>query len=428
MGLQLIESAAQISQILYADECKRSPRMILKLFNTTWLHFELCKLLLSSPKTVSHRKMFGIYLHSLCVHAPVQYELINLKSTNTEHEERLFGQAKDIASRASNHQPNTIVPSILLRLQAKQKTRALYTTYHQMCSTISKAANELNQQMENTKISCTFLTTRSSSWQAHLKRIGPFLQQGPGVWWEKMDDEGAYEFFDGSTKPDYREEGPTLTHFRDTSAEDTFNTKETVWTDICARKVKLPTESLCVYDDQGDFRERVTFSSTTCAEETTKECSDAGSDADSDAGSDSDEEVHPEQEVESSTLVVNYEEVDITSQTEATPTYKTKFATAEYQGIGDSTLLRELDELRHSIRVSTDKVSRSTHTTYKKLMQVIKARIKTKILETKEALKHFENSFYRTKYYPMFLNIRVTTKICTTSRSLFHLQTFFDLT
>ena len=131
--LQLMETALEMSEIMYTDESKRSPQLILKLYNTSWVHFELCKDLLSSPKTISHTKMFGMYIHSLCVHAPVQYEIINLKSTNTEHEERLFGQAKEIAHRATNRQPNNIVPNILLRLQAKQKTKALYTSYQQMC-------------------------------------------------------------------------------------------------------------------------------------------------------------------------------------------------------------------------------------------------------------------------------------------------------
>ena len=45
--LKLIETAVDISEIMYADEVKRSPKSILRLYNSTWLHFKLCSQLLS---------------------------------------------------------------------------------------------------------------------------------------------------------------------------------------------------------------------------------------------------------------------------------------------------------------------------------------------------------------------------------------------
>ncbi len=126
--LQLIETAVEISELLYAEESKRSPKSIFRFYNVTWIHFELCRELLSSPKVVTHRRLFGIYLHSISVHAPTQFEIVNLKATTTEHEERLFGQAKDLAQRATSWQPSTVVPQILLRIQAKQKSGNLYNT------------------------------------------------------------------------------------------------------------------------------------------------------------------------------------------------------------------------------------------------------------------------------------------------------------
>ena len=62
-------------------------------------------------------------VHALTVHAPAQFELMSLKSCNAEHEERLFGQAKIIATTTSNRKAENIVPNILLRLQAKQKRK-----------------------------------------------------------------------------------------------------------------------------------------------------------------------------------------------------------------------------------------------------------------------------------------------------------------
>ena len=49
-----------------------------------------------------------------------------LRSCNAKYEERLFGQAKAIAQNTTNRQPNTIVPNILLRLQAKQQKGGMF--------------------------------------------------------------------------------------------------------------------------------------------------------------------------------------------------------------------------------------------------------------------------------------------------------------
>ena len=68
--LKLIETAVDISELLYADEDKGSPKCILILYNTTWLHFELCSELLSATTLITHRKMFGVYLHAITHHAP----------------------------------------------------------------------------------------------------------------------------------------------------------------------------------------------------------------------------------------------------------------------------------------------------------------------------------------------------------------------
>ena len=80
----ILETLAEISRLLYLRENERTNREILRLYNTTWLHFELLKELLHSPKHITRRKLYGIYLHSLVVHAPAQFEMLSLRSCNTE--------------------------------------------------------------------------------------------------------------------------------------------------------------------------------------------------------------------------------------------------------------------------------------------------------------------------------------------------------
>lgn len=88
--------------------------------------------------------MFGIYLHAIVHHAPYLYEILNLKATNAEHEQRLFGQAKIMVNSVTNGQPDTIIPNLFLRLQAKQKVGGLYHSYLQLMGRVSKALMELN--------------------------------------------------------------------------------------------------------------------------------------------------------------------------------------------------------------------------------------------------------------------------------------------
>ncbi len=372
---QLFETAVEISEIMYAQENKRSPKLILKFYNATWLHFELCKELFHSPKAVSLRRMFGIYLHSITVHAPTQYEIVNIKSTNTEHEERHFGQAKDLAHRASNRQPNTIVPTILLRIQAKQLKGALYTLYKQLCTRVAKAAEELyknTQGMANTTVTNEFLTSRMCSWQQHLSRISSFLKHGPGIWWHKVD--GGYEFHDGSTEHDYRN-GPSLLHCRDTTTQEIQKKQRTAWKEICDSKTEIPITFVTIFQENGDFSERITYEDELNIE-------DVIQNKHMEMEKDHTTQVHDEDELNIEDVIQNEHmeiEKDHTTQTNESsgdivipelkevsqPTFKTKLGGAVFRALGNSSLVKELDEQRHQMKQTTC-LPTCTSTTYKK--------------------------------------------------------------
>ena len=213
----LLETIVTMSEILYSTDNKRSPRQILRLYNTTWLHHELCNHLFPCPRHIPRTRLFASYLHALTNHAAQQYELVCMRSTNTEHEERLFGQAKAIALNATNRKPNSIIPNILLRLQAKQMKRDMYSTLRNAETRIQKEAHQLHLT-QNTMVGTDFITTRMASWQAHLKRVSRYLVCGEGIWWHKTDT--GYEFHDGPNSPDFQVQGPDLLHFRHTTLQD----------------------------------------------------------------------------------------------------------------------------------------------------------------------------------------------------------------
>ena len=83
--LLLLETGVRLSELIYLSDEKQTPRRVLELYNITWLHHELCsKLFQSFHGDMSRSKFFGSYLHSLVVHAPLQLEIISLRSVNTE--------------------------------------------------------------------------------------------------------------------------------------------------------------------------------------------------------------------------------------------------------------------------------------------------------------------------------------------------------
>ena len=125
----LLSTAVKISEILYSSTEKRTPKSILQLYNCTWLHHELCRNIFTHFHEISYSRLFGSYLHALVIHCPIQYELTCLRSVNTENQECIFQQAKTIAAATTNRQPENVIPSIMLRLQAKEITGKLSSTF-----------------------------------------------------------------------------------------------------------------------------------------------------------------------------------------------------------------------------------------------------------------------------------------------------------
>ena len=149
------------------------------------------------------------------MHAPVQYEVVCLRSVNTEDQERMFQQAKSIASTTTNRQPQNVIPSIMLRMQAKQISGKLSSTFA-AAETEVRRVSENVPAFQGTSKDFDFINCRSSSWQAHLERISHYLVFG-GLWWQRNEDANSFMFHDSDSDPDYHVEGPPLNHFRSTS-------------------------------------------------------------------------------------------------------------------------------------------------------------------------------------------------------------------
>ena len=247
--LLLLQTAVQISEILYLPASKRTPKRVLQLYNVVWLHHTLCSLVFSQTKIITRLKLFGAYLHHLSSHAPTQYEIIPLSSVNAECEERLFGQANQIATNASNrHQDNAIL-NILVRLQAKQLLGEVTVAVQKQEGRISQAAIHA-PKYPGTRIAKSFIRSHLRSWQAHLNRISPFLIPGEGIWWRQ--DADSYIFQDSMHDSEYHSEGPKLLHFRNSRLEDVAFRHDTCWQHILTNNIELPTPQIRLFNHEGD--------------------------------------------------------------------------------------------------------------------------------------------------------------------------------
>ena len=208
--LLLLQTIIKIGEILYSRDQMRSPRQLLQLYNGCWLHMELCVDLFPTPKHITASKLFGHYLHALTCHSPTQYELACLCSLNTENQERLFGQAREIAEGCTNHHAENIIPQIMIRLQAKQEQRTALLSVEKADTQVACVAKHL-PKLSDTMIKKSFVKHRESSWQLHLKRISPFLINGEGIWWTHT--ENGFHFFDGESTLALSSDPPLL-HFR----------------------------------------------------------------------------------------------------------------------------------------------------------------------------------------------------------------------
>ena len=122
---QLYRSAVEISYLFYTHDSVRTPKTILCLHNRAFLHAHQCTVLFSSPQTVTRRKMFGRYFHSIACHAALMFRIVSLRSLNTEQHERIFQQAKGILRDTTNHHVEHVIPNIIQRLQLEVSSSSI---------------------------------------------------------------------------------------------------------------------------------------------------------------------------------------------------------------------------------------------------------------------------------------------------------------
>ena len=245
----VLDTAVEITEILYAAPEKRTPKSVLRLHNLTFIHAKLCEDVFGCPKTMSRRKMFGRYYHALTAHSPLVNRIISPCLLNAEVEERTFGQCKAITRATSNQHTNHIISNILVRLHYEKKRNVnASSTIQAQEGYVSKLVKTLPSRT-NTLIPFNWIENSPLHYQAHLERIGDFLQQGQGGWW-RFTDSGV-EYFDMET-PQTPPPTPTLQHFRTTSMSDVEFYLITQWERCLENGVQLPAKHIRTYSVDGN--------------------------------------------------------------------------------------------------------------------------------------------------------------------------------
>ena len=255
----LIDTLVDIQEILYKDDNERSPRLVLRLHNSTWYHHILCREVMGFKlKEMTTRKFYGTYFHDLTSHAPLQLRLVSGKTANAEEEERMFNTVKSITSATSNCRPDHIIGNLFVRLQAEEhhgNSQNTNSTVTKQQSQVSRLANALHHR-KNTTIPISVIIKHARSWQAHLERIADFLHPGKGIWWERKEE--SIEFFDSQSAPDERPEGPILHHFRSSNHKMEEIYLKKCWDACLESKVTIPTHAIWFEDENGKTKKQLT--------------------------------------------------------------------------------------------------------------------------------------------------------------------------
>ena len=94
---KIILTMCEIQEISYLPESKRNSKKILHLSNRTFIHSMFLVIdLKNNSKSLTQRKLFRTYFHSISRHATDQYRLFSGRSANTEKEEAFLLALKQI--------------------------------------------------------------------------------------------------------------------------------------------------------------------------------------------------------------------------------------------------------------------------------------------------------------------------------------------
>ncbi|XP_019632908.1 PREDICTED: uncharacterized protein LOC109476416 isoform X2 [Branchiostoma belcheri] len=244
--LKLIETLANMQQLCYADAEERSITSVFRMTNQIVLHHLLMKECLPGPpKTMTTRKLWGHYMHSLRDHIPIVFRIVATSSTMAENEERQFSSLKRITKSSANYsKPGHIIKNLFVRTHYQQKLQPS-SSNHQI-NKISQAAKAIPK--ERTRIPINLLKKYPRDAQTYCERISDFLLPGYGVHWHIEEDHVVLH--DAPDDKPNSVHGPKLHHFRSTTLKKEHAYLQQKWQECIQKQVPMPLSILWVYEGQ----------------------------------------------------------------------------------------------------------------------------------------------------------------------------------
>ena len=145
---EILLKQAEIQEIFYKTDEYRSTTSILCLHSLCFQHVMFLKINLQGKlMTLTSRKFFGSYYHSLIKHAPEQYRLFSGRTSNTEKEEATFKSIKMFINLSSNHHPNNVLINPLIRLRCRE---SLHNTQLKQDSRLTNLYSEIKKSLNKT--------------------------------------------------------------------------------------------------------------------------------------------------------------------------------------------------------------------------------------------------------------------------------------
>ena len=192
----------------------------------------------------------------MCVHAPLQYRLVNGETINCEDEERCFNLIKNITKDTSNYKPGHVIGNLIVRQEVESQCHEKYEFDREINPTlqvIRKIGKKVEEDQYNSLFTYDYIQKNSADWQAHLQRIADFLIFDKNIWWQETDF--GVEFFDFMNHPCEIEKSPTVHHFRSSNITSVLNELKKQWLSILDNNICIPTHEIL----EGNEDEKVSY-------------------------------------------------------------------------------------------------------------------------------------------------------------------------
>ena len=118
----MLRTLVSVTKLAYLPADKRSPRIILLTYNTTFIHaVSVLDVFGKNPNStkITNNKLYGMYSHSIFAHFPSLQRIIPLSSIHCESEERNFTSINRISKNTSSRKLDHIRDNSIIRIQCE---------------------------------------------------------------------------------------------------------------------------------------------------------------------------------------------------------------------------------------------------------------------------------------------------------------------